>query len=371
MKKAIIFINNEKERQLVTSCLLGKRVLDIVASELNRLDMEDIYLIGGGSIEVSGLKKRNNIFEVKEELADTDKLLLLSPLYPLMTKEDYEAVLNTPSAATVVLDDNNLCAIYALDRNHLEDFDSLKFKAVRIKRHAKKISNASQLAIFNKLLSRRINNRLLMKGVRLMDTTNTYIGPDVQIDSNTIIYPGVYIEGKCSIGKNNIIQTNSFIDSSIIGDNNILESSVNISGSIIHDNCKISSNARIREHSELLNEVNIGKGSEINNSRLAEGVNVSHLVALDSVGVDEFAQIGTSVVVVADKNIEKYSTLIGTYAVIGSNSTLIAPVRVGDYALVAAGSTIDQNIDNGDMGIARLYQTNKVGYGYKFHNRGR
>jgi len=371
MNKAVIFINSDIEKKLATSCLLGKRVLDIVVSELTRLDIEDIYLIGGGSIEVTGLKKRNNIFDVKEELGDADKVLLLSPLYPLMTKEDYEAILNVPSSATVVLDDNDLCQIYCLDVKELDNFAALKYKAVRVKRHAKKINHTFQLAIFNKLLSRRINNKLLKKGVRLMDTTNTYIGPDVSIDSNTVIYPGVYIEGKCSIGKNNIIQSGTTIESSIIGDDNVIEPNTNISCSIIHDYCKISQNARIREHSELLNEVNIGKGSEINNSRLAEGVNVSHLVCLDSVGVDEFAQIGTSVVVVADRNIEKYSTLIGTYAVIGSNSTLIAPVRIGDYALVAAGSTIDQNIDNGDMGIARLYQTNKVGYGYKYHNKGR
>jgi len=371
MNKAVIFINSDKEKALASSCLLGKRVLDIVTSELKRLDIEDIYLIGGGSLEVQGLKKRNNIYEVRSELQDTEKVLLLSCLYPLMTKEDYEAILNIDAPASVVLDDNDLCQIYCLDVSRLDDFAELKYRPVRVKRHAKRINNSSQLAIFNKLLSRRINNKLLKKGVRLMDTTNTYIGPDVTIDGNTVIYPGVYIEGKCSIGKNNVILSNSVIESSIIGDNNIIESSVNIQGSIIHDNCKISQNARIREHSELLNEVSVGKGCEINNSRLAEGVNVSHLVVLDSVGVDEFAEIGTSVVAVADKNIEKYSTLIGTYAVIGSNATLIAPVRIGDYALVAAGSTIDQNIDNGDMGIARLYQTNKVGYGYKYHNKGR
>jgi len=371
MYKAVIFINNENEKQLAISPLLGKRVLDIVTSELTKLDIEDIYLIGGNNLEVAGIKKRNNIHEVKRELYEDDKVLLLSPLYPLMTKEDYEAVLNSNAPATVVIDENDLCQIYALDAIHLNDFNKVKYRVLRIKRHAKMFSHMSQLPIFSKLLSRRINNRLVRKGVRLMDTNNTYIGPDVVIDSSTVIYPGVYIEGRCSIGKYNIIQSGTYIESSIIGDGNVIESGVNISLSRLHDNSYISQNARIRERSELLNDVKVGKGSEIISTKLGKDVYVAHLSVIESTNVGDNAQIGSCVVVAADRSNEKYSTSIGSYAEIGSNSTLIAPVKIGDYALVAAGSTIDKNIENGDMGIARLYQTNKVGYGYKNHNRER
>jgi bifunctional UDP-N-acetylglucosamine pyrophosphorylase/glucosamine-1-phosphate N-acetyltransferase len=198
-------------------------------------------------------------------------------------------------------------------------------------------------------------------GVTLIDSENTYIEIDVQINNDTIIYPGNVIEGKTVIGEGCTIYPNSRIKDSVIEKNVSIQSST-ILESTIGENTTVGPFAYIRPESVIGKSARIGDFVEIKKSTIGDKTKVSHLTYIGDAEVGTECNFGCGTVVVNYDGKAKHKTIIGNNAFIGCNTNLVAPVEVKDGSYIAAGSTITQEVPKGALAIGRAKQVNKLGW---------
>lgn len=198
----------------------------------------------------------------------------------------------------------------------------------------------------------------MKNGVIMIDPNNTYIGIDVKIEKNTIIYPNTYLEGNSVIGTNSIIGPNAHIINTQIGNNVKIDSS-KIIESKIYDNSIIGPYSHIRANSIIDSNVKIGSFVETKNVVVGQNIKIPHLIYVGDANIGENVEIACGVITAnMNTNWEKNKTIIEDGAFIGCNSTLIAPVLVGKNSIVGAGSTITKDVLDNSLAIARSKQTN-------------
>ena len=223
------------------------------------------------------------------------------------------------------------------------------------------VNSRVQLAEAEEILRNRINNIHLNNGVTLIDPKATYIGVDVKIGKDTIIYPGTIIEGNTVIGSDCLIMQNCRIKDSKINDGATIESSV-ILDSEIGKNTTVGPFAYIRPESKIGEKARIGDFVEIKKSTIGNGTKVSHLTYLGDAEVGDGCNFGCGTVVVNYDGKVKNKTIIGNHSFIGCNTNLVSPVRVYDNTYIAAGSTITNDVEEGDLAVARAKQRNIKGW---------
>lgn len=223
------------------------------------------------------------------------------------------------------------------------------------------VNNRIQLSECEAEMRIRINNKLMLSGVTLVDPSATYVEEDVVVGRDTIIYPGCVLEGNTTIGEDCIIRSNTRISDSKIGDGVDIESSL-IESSIVEEGSHIGPNAHLRPKSHLGKGVKIGNFVEVKNARLGNDTKASHLSYIGDADVGNNVNIGCGVVFVNYNGREKFRSHIADNAFIGSNSNLVAPVNVKEWGYIAAGSTITEDVGEGDLSIARARQVNKPGW---------
>lgn len=230
------------------------------------------------------------------------------------------------------------------------------------------VNDKIELALANKTLQKRINNKWMNKGVTMINPDATYIGADVELDSEVVLYPNVYLEGNTKIQRGTTILPQSFLVNATIGKDCVIDSS-RISDSEVKDNCTVGPYAHIRMHSVVESKNRIGNFVEFKNTNFGIDSRCAHLTYIGDSDVGSKVNIGCGVVTVNYDGKNKFRTVIKDGSFIGSNVNLIAPVTVGENAVVAAGSTVTENVDDGDMAIARCHQQNKQGLGIKYKNK--
>lgn len=223
------------------------------------------------------------------------------------------------------------------------------------------VNSRVQLAEAEFILRKRINLKHMTNGVTLIDPNNTYISDDSVIGKDTIIYPGNVIEGCTKIGEGVTLYPNSRISDSIISDNVEIQSSV-IIDSKIGENTTVGPFAYIRPESVIGNNARIGDFVEIKKSTIGDNTKVSHLTYIGDASVGENCNFGCGTVVVNYDGKEKHKTIIGNNSFIGCNTNLVSPVKVSDNAYIAAGSTITNNVEEGELAVARAKQRNIAGW---------
>lgn len=223
------------------------------------------------------------------------------------------------------------------------------------------VNSRVQLAQAEELLRQRINLFHLENGVTLIDPKTTYIGIDVEIGKDTIIYPNNIIEGNTKIEERCVILQNSRIVNSIIKSGAEIQSSV-ILDSVIGENTTVGPFAYIRPESIIGNNVRIGDFVEVKKSKIGNETKVSHLTYIGDAEVGSNCNFGCGTVVVNYDGKEKNKTIIGNNSFIGCNTNLISPVEVGDNTYIAAGSTITSEVKEGELAIARARQRNIEGW---------
>ena len=223
------------------------------------------------------------------------------------------------------------------------------------------VNSRAELSIVENILRKRINRKHLDNGVTLIDENSTYIGLDVEIGQDTIIYPNVILEGNTKIGDDCVLYQNSRINNSVIGDRTTIESSV-ITQSTVGDDTAVGPFAYIRPDSNIGNHVKIGDFVEIKKSSIGDNTKVSHLTYIGDAQVGESCNFGCGTVVVNYDGVNKNKTIVGDNAFIGCNSNLVSPVEVADNSYIAAGSTITKKVSEGSLAIARARQTNIEGW---------
>lgn len=223
------------------------------------------------------------------------------------------------------------------------------------------VNSRVQLAEAEEILRSRINLRHMENGVTLIDPKSTYIGDDVVIERDTIIYPGNVIEGNTTIGKGCILYPNSRVNNSFIEAGVEIQSSV-IIDSKIGENTTVGPFAYIRPDSIIGKNARIGDFVEIKKSTIGDNTKVSHLTYIGDAEVGSGCNFGCGTVVVNYDGKNKNKTEIGDNSFVGCNTNLISPVKVGDNSYIAAGSTITNEVKEGDLAIARAKQRNIEGW---------
>lgn len=207
----------------------------------------------------------------------------------------------------------------------------------------------------------RIANTHMRNGVTIINSENTYISADAEIGQDTILQPGVMIEGKTVIGSGCVIGPNSQISDSVIGDGTNIHSSV-VEESKIGNNTLVGPFAHIRPASNLGSEVKVGNFVEVKKSTLGDGSKAAHLSYIGDANVGEKVNFGCGTIVVNYDGQKKHITTVEDEAFIGCNSNLVAPVTVGKGAYVAAGTTVTENVPADALTIGRARQENKEDY---------
>jgi bifunctional UDP-N-acetylglucosamine pyrophosphorylase/glucosamine-1-phosphate N-acetyltransferase len=201
----------------------------------------------------------------------------------------------------------------------------------------------------------------MRSGVTIFDPSTTYIGADVRIGQNTILYPGNVLEGTTTIGQDCVLYPNNRLQDAEIGCRVMLQSSV-ILDSSIGSGTTVGPFAYIRPGSRIGSHVRIGDFVEIKNSSIGEHTKVSHLTYIGDAELGKEINVGCGVVSVNYDGKNKHKTVIGDHAFIGCNVNLVAPVEVEDHAYIAAGSTITEKVPARALAIARARQVNKEGW---------
>ena len=230
------------------------------------------------------------------------------------------------------------------------------------------VNDRVALAEAERFMRDRINRNHLLGGVTLIDASSTYIEADVQIGSDTVIYPGTVLRGSTVIGEDCVIGPQADITDSTIGNGVTIKYSV-VAESIVGDTSSVGPYANLRPGSKLGVGCKIGDFVELKNASLDDGSKVSHLSYVGDAKVGKDVNIGCGAITVNYDGYNKFVTEIGDNAFVGSNVNLIAPVKIGDGAYVVAGSTVTHDVPAGDLAIARERQVNKPGYADKIRGR--
>ena len=223
------------------------------------------------------------------------------------------------------------------------------------------VNSRVQLAEAEQILRKRINLKHMNNGVTLIDPNITYIGVDVEIGKDTIIYPNNILEGNTKIGERCLLYQNSRISNSIIENDVDIQSSV-ILDSRIGENTTVGPFAYIRPESSIGKHARIGDFVEIKKSTIGDGTKVSHLTYIGDAEVGSECNFGCGTVVVNYDGKVKNKTIIGDHSFIGCNTNLVSPVTVGDNTYIAAGSTITNEVKEGELAVARAKQRNISGW---------
>ena len=221
------------------------------------------------------------------------------------------------------------------------------------------INTRVDLAIVSRRVRQRINERQMLAGVTLIDPETTYIEADVQIGPDTVIYPNCYLMGNTRLGSGCCLEPNVKIADSTLGARVTIKMNTVITESIIADEVQIGPFAHLRPLSEIREKARIGNFVEVKKSLLHPGVKAGHLSYLGDAEIGPQVNIGAGTITCNYDGQKKHRTNIETGVFIGSNSALVAPVRIGEGAYVGAGSTITADVPPGKLAIARGRQVIK------------
>ncbi len=203
---------------------------------------------------------------------------------------------------------------------------------------------------------------LMDAGVTIQLPETVLIDPEVVAGEDTVIEPGVQLLGKTKIGARCTIRAGSVLSDAILGDDVVVEAHCLVADSRLDDRVMIGPFARLRAGNHLKADVRIGNFVELKKSTVGEGTKAMHLSYLGDAKIGAKTNIGAGTITCNYDGFHKHPTSIGSKVFIGSDSALVAPVRVGDGAFIAAGSVITENVPADGLGIGRGRQVNKAGW---------
>lgn len=212
------------------------------------------------------------------------------------------------------------------------------------------INNRVQLADMERTLCRRTISRLMLDyGVTFIDPKNSYISERANIGRDTVIYPNVTIEGETVIGDGCLIRSGTRISNSRIGRSvEILDNCV-ITDSEVSDSCIVGPMAHLRGHARMEEKAKVGNFVELKKTILGRGSKANHLTYLGDATIGEKTNIGAGTITCNYDGKNKHATQIGNNVKIGSDTMLIAPIKVGDGSVTGAGSVVTKDVEENKL----------------------
>jgi bifunctional UDP-N-acetylglucosamine pyrophosphorylase/glucosamine-1-phosphate N-acetyltransferase len=224
------------------------------------------------------------------------------------------------------------------------------------------VNDRRELAEAVGILGRRKREQLLLEGVTLIDPERTYIDPRARIGRDTTIYPGVWIEGSCVIGEDCIIRPNVHLNEVRIGNRVEIRNHCVIQDSRIEDGAQVGPFAHLRPGTYLSQRVRVGNFVETKKAVFGPGSKANHLSYLGDAELGANVNVGAGTITCNYDGVKKHLTIMEDGVFIGSDTQLVAPVKVGAGAYVGAGSTITEDVPPGALGLSRAKQRNIDGW---------
>jgi bifunctional UDP-N-acetylglucosamine pyrophosphorylase/glucosamine-1-phosphate N-acetyltransferase len=228
------------------------------------------------------------------------------------------------------------------------------------------VNDRLELAAAARALYRRKAEALMMSGVTLVDPETTYIDASVTVGPDTIIEPGVMLLGQTEIGEETRIGAGCRIADSKVGNQTVILPYCVITASRIGRACRVGPFAHLRPESSLDEEAHVGNFVETKKTRIGRGSKANHLAYLGDADIGKGANIGAGTITCNFDGVAKHRTVIEDDVFIGSDTQLVAPVRVHRGAFIAAGSTITKDVPPHALALARGRQEIKEGWAKRF-----
>ncbi len=206
------------------------------------------------------------------------------------------------------------------------------------------INNRAHLAEAEAAMRLRINRQHMLAGVTIIDPAVTYIEPMVKIGHDTVIWPNTYLRGRTVIGEDCSIGPNTIATDTTIGDCCEILAAV-MDRAVVEDNVGIGPFARLRKGAHLCKGVHMGNFGEVKDSTLGAGSKMGHFSYIGNATIGENVNIGAGTITCNYDGVHKNPTEIGEDAFIGSDTMLVAPVKVGARARTGAGAVVTRNVD--------------------------
>jgi len=208
-------------------------------------------------------------------------------------------------------------------------------------------------------------NELMAGGVSIQLPQTVVVDSDVTAGEDSLVEANVQLLGKTKLGARCIVRTGSVLKDAVLGDDVIVEQHCVIANSRLDERVTIGPFARLRNENHLKAGVHIGNFVELKKTTMGEGTKAGHLAYLGDAKIGTKTNIGAGTITCNYDGFHKHPTTIGDRVFIGTDSALVAPVKIGHGAYVAAGSTITENVPAEALGIARGRQVVKAGWATK------
>lgn len=223
------------------------------------------------------------------------------------------------------------------------------------------INDRSQLTLAQQILQQTINEYWMSQGVSMRNPDSVVIDVNVELGQDVFLDNNTHLLGNTQIGNNSIIGPDTMLKDCVVGTNShVLRTTA--MGAKIGNNCEIGPYTYLRPGTVLKNGVKAGAYVEIKNSTIGEGSKVPHLSYVGDATIGIETNIGAATIFVNYDGVQKHKTVVGDHVKIGSDTMLVAPVKIGDGAYTAAGSVITENVPAGALGVERTKQRNIEGW---------
>ena len=233
------------------------------------------------------------------------------------------------------------------------------------------INNRAELAIADRLMRDAKVRDLMVEGVTIEKPETVTIDADVRIGMDSIIAPFAQVLGKSVLGENCVVGPCSIIKNSEIGDGTEIGPFTVVADSKIGSSAHIGPFARLRMNAEVAENAHIGNFVELKKTKMGAGAKANHLAYLGDSKIGAKSNIGAGTITCNYDGVHKHPTDIGEGVFVGSNSTLVAPLKLGDGAYIAAGSVITEEVPADALALGRSRQTLKPEWAKKRRELGK
>ena len=210
----------------------------------------------------------------------------------------------------------------------------------------------------NQYLRQKIAERHMLQGVTLMDPQTTYIDRQVEIGKDTMIYPNCYLLGKTSLGESCVVEPGCKLTNTRVGNFVTIKASSVISESVIEDRVEVGPFAHLRPQTILREGSRIGNFVEVKKSVIGTGTKANHLSYIGDATLGKKVNVGAGTITCNYDGHKKHPTIIEDGVFVGSNTELVAPIKIGRNAVIGAGSTITKEVPPETLALSRAKQVN-------------
>jgi bifunctional UDP-N-acetylglucosamine pyrophosphorylase/glucosamine-1-phosphate N-acetyltransferase len=227
------------------------------------------------------------------------------------------------------------------------------------------VNSRADLAVVEAEIQRRVVQKLMSDGVTFRNPNTVVIDSTVTIGNDSVVYPFVTIEGRTKIGSGCVIEPGVHLINVTVGENVHLKTGTVAEDAIIEDDATVGPYAHLRAGTELGKHVKVGNFVETKKARFGAGAKASHLSYIGDAEIGADVNIGAGTITCNYDGVNKYKTVLEDGVFIGSDTQLVAPVRVGRGAYVGAGSTITKDVPADALALSRVPQRVVEGWATK------